>query len=168
MNRRLFPVAALLASCLVAAGCSACDDVGPPHGPERVTVNRAATLAFGKATTCGKPDPDGEYTCAEHPPTCDVQTDGWMDGFAKNAGCWETICDVELGVPMSHGEPGRKDFYFCERLVIGCSSMEGGCPSHDVCITGRRRKVAIDVARTAALPGNGRGQEFSCPYHDEG
>jgi hypothetical protein len=169
MNHRpLLPLVAALALCLVVAACSSSAYVGVTPGPDRATVNRAASLAFGKAATCGKPDGYGEYTCTEHPPRCGVQTDGWLDGSVANAGCWQTICDVELGVETSHGETGTKDFYYCERVVAGCSSMTGGCPGHDVCITGHGRKLAVDDERTTALPDHGGGEEFSCPYHGEG
>jgi hypothetical protein len=47
-------------------------------------------------------------------------------------------------------------------------SVEGGCPAEAVCVIGEGTSLAVDKTRTAALPVNGAGQEFSCPYHDEG
>jgi hypothetical protein len=168
MNRRgISLLAGLAIGLIVTIGVGLVTPVVPAHQPGRAPVNRAASLAFGKSSTCGEPLDLVEYTCAEHPSTCGVQADGDIDWSVAHADCWQAICDAETGVAMSHGETGTKDFYYCEREVAGCSSVNGGCPSNGVCITGDGRKLAIDDERTAALPEHG-GRAFSCPYHDEG
>ncbi len=167
--RGLLPLVAAVVVSLIVTACSSSStaSLGAAARPDRATVDHAASLAFGKASKCGRPDRYGEYVCSEHPATCGVQTGEPIDGSEPNAGCWETICDVELGVVISHGENGTKDFYYCERVVAGCTSLTGGCPNHDRCISGRGQKLAVDYERTAELPEHG-GIEFSCPYHDEG
>ena len=74
--------------------------------------------------------------------------------------------DESGGGANRSGTQGTKDFYYCERAVAGCSSVTGGCPGDASCITGRGPKLAVDYARTKALPDFG-GTEFSCPYHGE-
>ena len=168
MNRRGILLVAGLAIGLIATVClSLVTSVDPAPPPGRPSVSRAAGLAFGKSATCGEPVDVVEYICAEHPSTCGVQVDGEIDWSVAHADCWQTICDVETDVATSHGETGTKDFYYCERDVAGCSDVTGGCPGDGVCITGRRRRLALDVKRTAALPEHG-GRAFSCPYHGEG
>lgn len=166
-RRRRIPLVAGLAVCLIVTACSSSGYVGVTPSPDRATVNRAASLAFGKSATCGDPDRYNEYICAEHPPKCGVQTTERIDWSEAHADCWETRCEVWLRIATTHGERGTEDFYYCEHDVAGCSSVTGGCPGDDVCITGRGRNLAINAQRTAALPDHG-GDESSCPYPGEG
>jgi hypothetical protein len=166
-SRRGTPVL-ILVTILISAGCG--DAVHLPQSHPTVTdsaiVSRAASLGYRRSVTC-RPDGD-QYTCREHPGTCGLDPDhGPMDGSVANAGCWQIVCQVELGVTASHnGETGVTDFYYCERTVAGCADMTAACPDWPVCIAGHGRKLAVDYMRTGQLPGNA-GSEFSCPYGDE-
>jgi hypothetical protein len=166
--RRTITYLTVFAALALLAGCSGQGMATPSGQPDRATVDKAASLAFATGATCGRPDRYQEYVCAEHPSVCGVANDGTVDSTVKHAGCWQIVCDAELGVTTKHPAAGAEDFYYCQRLVAGCDSMDGGCPEQDICVTGHRRSLAIDVARSEALPGNGAGVEFSCPYHDEG
>jgi hypothetical protein len=152
---------------LGVAGCSSSGTAFQNGLPDRAAVERAASLSFRTSATCRGPDQYGEYTCTERPASCGVQHDGYLDTSVTDAGCWQTVCDVALGITRTHGEPGTADFYYCQRVVIGCTSMTGGCPSDDICITGHKKHLAVDEERTQALPRHGGGDHFSCPYHDE-
>lgn len=70
-----------------------------------MTVSRAANLAFGKPSTCGEPVDFIEYTSAEHPSTCNVQTDGeidWSVAQTVNGGCpGDGVCITGLGRKLS-------------------------------------------------------------------
>jgi hypothetical protein len=153
----------VIATAAVAVGCSStASSVATGGSPDKQLVERAAGLAFHTHATCSGPrGPIGypEYTCQDHPRICGVSNN---DG---GTGCWRTTCDVRLGVTTRSGD--TEDFYYCERAVR-CPSFEGGCSDEAACVVGQGTSLAVDKTRTAALPANGTGVEFSCPYHDEG
>jgi len=77
------------------------------------------------------------------------------------------ICEVTLDVHTRQG--GVADLYYCHPDYSGCT-LNGDCPDSrpETCVVGHGRRLAVDQARTDALPRNIRGgPEFSCPYHDE-
>jgi hypothetical protein len=160
--RNLMVAVVVSATAAVAVGCSSAGGVAAGGSPHKRLVEKAAGLAFHTHATCSGPSgPIGypAYTCQDHPRVCGISNN---DG---GTGCWQTTCDIELGVTTRSGD--TEDFYYCERSVR-CMSFEGGCPAEAVCVVGEGTSLAVDKTRTAALPVNGTGQEFSCPYHDEG
>ena len=161
-NRQPIGVLVFVGLLLSVAGCAAPGTAVQSASPDKAMVEKAASLAFGTKATCSDPDQYEEYTCQDHPMNCNIDDWGVLESI-PHAGCWQTVCSVERGITAKHGESGTKDFYYCERMEIGCQDPEG-CPAHEVCIAGHKRHLTFDLPRTWALHG---GAYFPCPYRDE-
>jgi len=162
INRATAPLI-LLCCLIVTAGCGSVTPSLDGHQPDPANAKKAAEVAFGSESVCEHTDPY-RFTCVEADPTCGVDVPGEMNWDVHDAGCYLTTCDVTLDTPQRRWGTGKVDFYFCERTVIGCQSLTGGCPADDVCVTGRGKYLERNIARTEY---HRERVTFDCPFFSE-
>jgi hypothetical protein len=136
----------LLVTGVVGAGCGTTGHASRPSHPP--TAKDAARAVRAGSAEIGWP--------ADMRPSCRLTDSGTSANFGyESFDCDGAIhCDVEWGVHIA-GQP--TDFYACERPTGDSFSYD------NVCVVGSRGKIALDVARTAAIG----GPEWPCPYHSE-